>query len=530
MPRRHLQTGTMLIWLALWLVGMAAIAYWCVTKYVPVLQQQIITNAQAAATSANAGDIDVSVVGRTATLSGVVSSDVQKAQLISVVEDAEGVRTVNDQLSVLKTSDSNESIVIAQQNSTATTEKDQIASQNTNENDTPTNAEADSLLEESASDMAKTEKADNAASEIIAPDVIAPAEQSIASSVNEADEQARVFDETNTAQLAKAGLQVAELALEPEQPDKQVKTKADDQLNERASALIEQARKETAGSLIDPQTPQPANAAPQRAQSNVVATAPPSFRMQIEADTLTLTGDISDQDSLLEFIRAAMSTFNANYVVNRVQVQDDIAKAQWLPALSRFLPGMSNIGDASIDIIESQITLSGIAASDVEHDTVIDKALSELSELSLVERIRVGNKSSSANVSSATDQTSEPVVVPEQSLEVAFDSLEIDRILFQSGSDVLTEDSLDVIETMATLFSKYPSNNIEINGHTDTSGVSANNLKLSQLRANAVRDYLIQQGVAVERLSAYGFGDGVPIADNSTPAGRRLNRRIDFNF
>jgi len=89
---------------------------------------------------------------------------------------------------------------------------------------------------------------------------------------------------------------------------------------------------------------------------------------------------------------------------------------------------------------------------------------------------------------------------------------------------------VQTVAAMSALLKKYTDINIEIDGHTDSEGSSENNLQLSQSRANAVRDLMIEEGIARERLSAYGFGDGVPIADNGTAAGRKLNRRIEFNF
>ncbi|PIU57700.1 MAG: hypothetical protein COS89_03870, partial [Deltaproteobacteria bacterium CG07_land_8_20_14_0_80_38_7] len=69
---------------------------------------------------------------------------------------------------------------------------------------------------------------------------------------------------------------------------------------------------------------------------------------------------------------------------------------------------------------------------------------------------------------------------------------------------------------------------IGVEGHTDWIGSDAYNEKLSDKRANAVRDYLIKKGIAEERLVAKGFGESRPIADNNTTQGRALNRRTDF--
>ena len=71
-----------------------------------------------------------------------------------------------------------------------------------------------------------------------------------------------------------------------------------------------------------------------------------------------------------------------------------------------------------------------------------------------------------------------------------------------------------------------PSYNLRIEGHTDSIGSSSSNQSLSQRRANAVRYYLINNGVAGDRLTAIGYGEEQPVATNQTKAGRRQNRRV----
>lgn len=67
-----------------------------------------------------------------------------------------------------------------------------------------------------------------------------------------------------------------------------------------------------------------------------------------------------------------------------------------------------------------------------------------------------------------------------------------------------------------------------IAGHTDAAGSDAQNLLLSERRARAVRDYLIQRGIAADRLTAKGYGEAYPVASNATEADRELNRRSEF--
>jgi outer membrane protein OmpA-like peptidoglycan-associated protein len=83
---------------------------------------------------------------------------------------------------------------------------------------------------------------------------------------------------------------------------------------------------------------------------------------------------------------------------------------------------------------------------------------------------------------------------------------------------------------MVVIFKEYPRANFTIEGHTDSVGSKATNQKLSERRANAVRDYLIANGIDANRLTAAGYGEDKPIASNATRAGRAENRRVEVNL
>jgi len=76
----------------------------------------------------------------------------------------------------------------------------------------------------------------------------------------------------------------------------------------------------------------------------------------------------------------------------------------------------------------------------------------------------------------------------------------------------------------------YPKLRIRITGHTDNVGDRDSNAKLSQARADAVKQYLVDKGVAADRIETRGAGPDEPIADNDTPAGQQKNRRIEFKL
>ena len=101
-------------------------------------------------------------------------------------------------------------------------------------------------------------------------------------------------------------------------------------------------------------------------------------------------------------------------------------------------------------------------------------------------------------------------------------------ITFEFNKATLKPESFPVLDSIAEILLKNPKIKVEIQGHTDNIGSEKYNLKLSQKRAEAVREYLIFKGVAPERLIAKGYGESKPIADNGTEEGRALNRRVEF--
>ena len=101
-------------------------------------------------------------------------------------------------------------------------------------------------------------------------------------------------------------------------------------------------------------------------------------------------------------------------------------------------------------------------------------------------------------------------------------------IQFESAKDVIKPGSFGILDQVVKVMIENPTYKLEINGHTDNKGIAEKNLVLSQKRSEAVKNYLVKKGVDAEKLTAKGYGQTIPVADNATNEGRTKNRRVEF--
>lgn len=114
--------------------------------------------------------------------------------------------------------------------------------------------------------------------------------------------------------------------------------------------------------------------------------------------------------------------------------------------------------------------------------------------------------------------------VGEDTLMVHFDS----DVLFDVGSSVLDGGGRSTLEDVADVINDYPKTAVVVQGHTDSSGSEEANQYLSERRAGTVESYLVNRGVASDRMTSMGYGESYPVASNSSSAGRQQNRRVDI--
>lgn len=121
-----------------------------------------------------------------------------------------------------------------------------------------------------------------------------------------------------------------------------------------------------------------------------------------------------------------------------------------------------------------------------------------------------------------------PAPAPVAAPAPAPEKMVLHGVNFDYDKATLRPEDIAIIDRDAATLEKWGNVNIEVAGHTDSRGSDQYNMTLSQQRAEAVRNYLISKGIAADRLTAKGYGESQPVADNATEEGRLQNRRVEL--
>ena len=568
-------TGS-LAWTLIWLLGTAAICWHAASQFTPRVEDRILSRIQSVLTPLTSASTPVvaSVHGRDATLTGRVVDKQQRARLLAAIEGIPGVRSVEDQLTLL------EPLPASDKNDTGDSTRDSDVSETTDEATTLT--VIDSSSSESSSESVDQLTENSSTDDIAVGNDNSDNTDNLASGVASLTTEP-VDPKPNTDLLTDTDSAF--------QPGSDIKSDADSIEEPSPQELETTVTKDTKLAVANIES----NDQTSLSETESTSLLPPSLDFNIEGKTLAVSGKLSNNDDIAPLIRTAMVTFDLDYISNTIELSDEIENASWLESVSELLPDMAGLENPSIEINKDDIHLGGSAPNTETQDAVLGTAVSVLGAYNMSEDIAlkktdppapIADENTESNVTQAptasnetkeiadavdtanegdtnitttdavdvaseddtniattedsdaigepSDQADDKIKTslsasPADALKNAFNDLPSMDILFESSSDILTIESLDVLDSIADVLVNHPDIPIRIEGHTDASGTKQDNLILSQLRANSVRDYLVDRGVSIYRLKAYGFGEGVPISDNSTPDGRADNRRIEFN-
>ena len=260
--------------------------------------------------------------------------------------------------------------------------------------------------------------------------------------------------------------------------------------------------------LVAPENPEDDAAIPE-----MVATLSPEGQVQIRGPVISPRA----QRTLQTF---AYAVFGSEDVYLSTKLQDNLPEG-WMVRSLASLAGLSKLNSGIATVSPNAIDITGLtgrrsAKTDIAQiliDRLGDGAEFELEVTYLEELDPLARMLNGAEcVVEITDLASQ------------------NKIKFEPGSATLDDDSRDTVQAIAEVFERCLEAPIEIGGHTDSQGREEMNLNLSKGRAEAVLTALRGARVKLKSLTAEGYGETQPIADNSTEEGREANRRIEFRL
>lgn len=228
---------------------------------------------------------------------------------------------------------------------------------------------------------------------------------------------------------------------------------------------------------------------------------------QADAPVL-ITGTVADEATRAALLERLRGVYGPARVVDQLAVGTVSTPANWSAYVGRLIgPNLRLVKGGQLKVDGNSVSLRGDVLNEGQRQQIAgDIAVSLNPTYTVNNGLRV-----------------------QASQQGVLDAALADRIIeFESGKATLTPAGTAVLDGMTAALQKIKGVKVQVIGHTDNAGSRAGNLSLSQARAEAVKAYVVAQGVAGESIAVSGEGPDRPVADNRTPEGKARNRRIEF--
>ncbi|MEM6616038.1 MAG: OmpA family protein [Pseudomonadota bacterium] len=243
--------------------------------------------------------------------------------------------------------------------------------------------------------------------------------------------------------------------------------------------------------------------------------SPYRFNADWQGWGIILTGHVSDEATRQAILESVARNFG------RVEIESSLSFGSGHPdefqnAVTTGLRQLSRLATGQLALRDTVIEMNGIALTPRSTE-IIPRDFEASIPGSFTSEISVSNPAF------------QPQLEANACEALVDEALATRTILFESGEAAVASDSVGLIDQLTAVLDRCPGVSMTVEGHTDAQGSAASNMTLSQNRAEAVVARLIEKGIESNRLTATGFGETRPIADNGTDDGRARNRRIEFS-
>ena len=235
---------------------------------------------------------------------------------------------------------------------------------------------------------------------------------------------------------------------------------------------------------------------------------PYSMKMEWNGKQLILNGYMPNQSSYENFLETLYQLLDKEKIQGNLELGAG-APENWQQIINTSLQQLLKLKQGNLEITNRSLYFAG----QIPHSAKRDEIVQNFSHYKQYKK--------TLNIF-ASDENN---IICQAKFKKLLDN---SNVKFTSGKATLDKASHPLLTKLANIAVLCSQSKISIEGHTDNLGSEAANLKLSQQRAQAVVNWLFQQGIAEQQLSAIGHGSQTPIADNDTEEGRAMNRRIEF--
>ncbi|HPE61528.1 MAG TPA: OmpA family protein [Thiolinea sp.] len=264
---------------------------------------------------------------------------------------------------------------------------------------------------------------------------------------------------------------------------------------------------------------------------------PASLAVALTDGGLRLEGVLGSEAESAALVAAAGERVGAGQVDNRLQQLAGTPPAGWLQAAALLIRQLPEQGGA-LRVKADVLALEGVMDDSAARNRLLEAGMQALegSKVSLLDKTRLTTGAApepapAAEPAAPAGKSDPQAAGCQQQLDAQMSG---QTILFASNQAIIRTESAALLKKLADVLlacqDVITARGVRIEGHTDATGDDAYNLRLSQLRADAVRNYLERAGVAAAVMEAVGYGESRPVAGNDTAAGRARNRRIVFEI
>jgi outer membrane protein OmpA-like peptidoglycan-associated protein len=258
-------------------------------------------------------------------------------------------------------------------------------------------------------------------------------------------------------------------------------------------------------------------------QTDAMASSPYIWRGEVVGGQVILRGDVPDDTIRMALIAHAKSVFEARGlpVIDQMAVRANPPAGDWAGTAKRGLSAIAKMGNEFTELNDTSLSVVGLAKTATEK-AALEADINGVAEGGFTPAPAI---TLPAETVAATPAVQAEVDTCQQDIDALMASSTVN---FDTGKASLKQNPDALLDKLAAVAAKCPNTSIAIGGHTDKRGGDAANLALSEGRAETVKRYLTDKGLAAIRLTAAGYGETKPLDPADTPAAYEKNRRIEF--